>query len=82
MYPRAGKLEQLQKIFIDAAFTSSTTDNPQDLRPCLILEAPEGELHIPEFYPVLKTLDQVVDVDYYMPGCPPESHQIALWLTW
>jgi F420-non-reducing hydrogenase small subunit len=28
-------------------------------------------------YPVLKTLDQVVDVDYYMPGCPPESHQIA-----
>jgi F420-non-reducing hydrogenase small subunit len=38
---------------------------------------PEGELHIPEFYPVLKTLDQVVPVDYYMPGCPPESHQIA-----
>ncbi len=29
------------------------------------------------FYPVLRTLDQVVDVDYYMPGCPPESHQIA-----
>lgn len=26
---------------------------------------------------MLKTLDQVVDVDYYMPGCPPESHQIA-----
>jgi F420-non-reducing hydrogenase small subunit len=26
---------------------------------------------------VLKTLDQVVDVDYFMPGCPPESHQIA-----
>jgi F420-non-reducing hydrogenase small subunit len=38
---------------------------------------PEGELHIPNFYPVLKTLDQVVPVDYYMPGCPPESHQIA-----
>jgi F420-non-reducing hydrogenase small subunit len=38
---------------------------------------PEGELHLPAFYPVLKTLDQVVQVDYYMPGCPPESHQIA-----
>jgi F420-non-reducing hydrogenase small subunit len=38
---------------------------------------PEGEIHIPVFYPVLRTLDQVVDVDYYMPGCPPESHQIA-----
>ena len=40
-------------------------------------QMPEGELHIPKFYPVLKTLDQVVPVDYYMPGCPPESHQIA-----
>ena len=28
-------------------------------------------------YPMLRPLDQVVDVDYYMPGCPPESHQIA-----
>ncbi len=27
--------------------------------------------------PILRPLDQVVDVDYYMPGCPPESHQIA-----
>jgi F420-non-reducing hydrogenase small subunit len=38
---------------------------------------PEGQLHIPVFYSRLKTLDQVVDVDYYIPGCPPESHQIA-----
>ncbi len=38
---------------------------------------PEGTISIPEFNPVLKTLDQVVPVDYYMPGCPPESHQIA-----
>jgi F420-non-reducing hydrogenase small subunit len=38
---------------------------------------PEGEIHIPTILPRLKTLDQVVDVDYYMPGCPPESHQIA-----
>ncbi len=38
---------------------------------------PEGAIHIPEFYPYVRTLDQVVDVDYYMPGCPPESHQIA-----
>jgi F420-non-reducing hydrogenase small subunit len=28
-------------------------------------------------YPVVRTLDQVVPVDYHMPGCPPESHQIA-----
>ncbi len=40
-------------------------------------EAPEGVLHLPEFLPMLKTLDQVVHVDYTIPGCPPESHQIA-----
>jgi F420-non-reducing hydrogenase small subunit len=38
---------------------------------------PEGELHIPTLSRVVRPLDQVVDVDYFMPGCPPESHQIA-----
>ena len=33
--------------------------------------------HIPKLEKVLRPLDQVVDVDYYMPGCPPEPHQIA-----
>ncbi len=62
---------------LDTAFETLTTDNPEHIRPQYNYQMPEGELHIPEFYPVLKTLDQVVKVDYYMPGCPPESHQIA-----
>ena len=33
-------------------------------------------LHLPEFYDTLRTLDQTVDVDYYLPGCPPESDRI------
>jgi F420-non-reducing hydrogenase small subunit len=36
----------------------------------------EGELTIPSFYHTVKSLDQVVDVDYTIPGCPPEPHQI------
>lgn len=62
---------------LSTAFNTITTDNPQDLRPVYDFQMPEGNIHIPEFYRVLKTLDQVVPVDYYMPGCPPESHQIA-----
>lgn len=54
-----------------------STQNADHVRPRTSTQVPEGELHIPEFYPVLKTLDQVVKVDYYMPGCPPESHQIG-----
>jgi F420-non-reducing hydrogenase small subunit len=46
-------------------------------RPRPTYDAPEGQLAIPTIYPVLRTLDQVVPVDYYMPGCPPESEQIA-----
>lgn len=34
---------------------------------------PEGELHLPEFYESVKTLDQVIPVDYYIPGCPPTA---------
>jgi F420-non-reducing hydrogenase small subunit len=54
-----------------------STVNAEHVRPHVSTQVPEGELHIPEFYPVLKTLDQVVKVDYYMPGCPPESDQIG-----
>jgi len=59
------------------AFNTITTDNPQGILPQTTYAMPEGEIHIPTILPRLKTLAQVVDVDYYMPGCPPESHQIA-----
>lgn len=38
---------------------------------------PEGEIEIPELWNTVKTLDQVVDVDYYVPGCPPQSFQVV-----
>jgi F420-non-reducing hydrogenase small subunit len=62
---------------ISTAFNTISTDNPQGILPQTTYAMPEGDIHIPTLLPRLKTLDQVVDVDYYMPGCPPESHQIA-----
>ncbi|MBI5932662.1 MAG: oxidoreductase [Chloroflexi bacterium] len=62
---------------VTTAFNTVSTDNPNQIYPRTSFDTPEGEIHIPTLYPRLKTLDQVVDVDYYMPGCPPESHQIA-----
>ena len=35
------------------------------------VEVPEGTLELPAFRNVVKALDQVIDVDYYLPGCPP-----------
>ena len=62
---------------IDTVFSTVSTDNPNGIRPQISVTVPEGELHIPKMYPAVRTLDQVVPVDYYIPGCPPESHQIA-----
>jgi F420-non-reducing hydrogenase small subunit len=74
--PGLANFSSTKEIF-DTVYNTVSTDNPQGVRPQSAYTVPEGALHIPEFYPVLKTLDQVVPVDYYMPGCPPESHQIA-----
>lgn len=62
---------------VHTAFNTLTTDNPHEIYPRVSYDVPEGELHIPKLAKVLRPLEQVVNVDYYMPGCPPESHQIA-----
>ncbi len=74
--PALANLSPLQDIF-DTAYHTISTDNPQGIHPQPSFTVPEGDLYIPAMYPVVRTLDQVVKVDYYMPGCPPESHQIA-----
>jgi len=43
-------------------------------------QVPEGELTIPTLYDTVKTLDQVVDVDYFIPGCPPLPESISVLL--
>lgn len=74
--PGLANLSSMEQIF-DTAYETVSTENPDHTRPQYKFKMPEGEITIPRFYPMLKTLGQVVDVDYYMPGCPPESHQIA-----
>jgi F420-non-reducing hydrogenase small subunit len=74
--PGLANFSSKEQIF-DAVYEGVSTDNPDHTRPQYNYDMPEGILHIPPFYPQLRTLDQVVDVDYFMPGCPPESHQIA-----
>ncbi len=61
---------------IETAFSTISTDNHNGVRPQTAFKAAEGDLHIPTMYNTVKTLDQVVPVDYFMPGCPPESKQI------
>ncbi len=74
--PGLANLSSRKEIF-DTAYSTVSTDNPDGIRPVWEYEAPEGVLHLPVWEPVLTTLDKVVEVDYTVPGCPPESDQIA-----
>lgn len=40
------------------------------------VSVPEGTLRIPNLWNTVRTLGQTVDVDYIIPGCPPQSNQI------
>jgi F420-non-reducing hydrogenase small subunit len=55
---------------------SPSTDNAAGVLPVPHSAVPEGELELPVFADRVRTLDQVVDVDYYIPGCPPQPTQI------
>ena len=45
--------------------------NPANTEPLEKTKIAQGRLTLPEFYDTLYTLDQVIDVDYYLPGCAP-----------
>lgn len=62
----------LHAVYIDNA----SIDNPEGIIPQPTSQVSEGELYIPFLYNTVKSLGQVVDVDYTIPGCPPEPHQI------
>jgi len=48
-----------------------SVDNPKGVTPQVKSKVDGNELHLPEFYDTVKTLGQTIDVDYYLPGCPP-----------
>lgn len=64
------------EIFTSSYQETQTTNNPEKIIPRTKVEMKEGVLTIPEFYNTVKTLDQTVDVDYYVPGCPPVGAQV------
>ncbi len=46
-------------------------DNPGKTRPQVKCEDEGRTLTLPELHGMVRSLDQVIDVDYYLPGCPP-----------
>ncbi|MBN2579777.1 MAG: hypothetical protein JXB10_12380 [Pirellulales bacterium] len=81
--PGLANLNNREEIFNTVYKEGSATqpENPKNLRPLPETEVAEGTLHLPVFYDTLKTLNQTVAVDYYLPGCPPEAENILAAVT-
>ena len=58
-------------IFERAYVEAPSNDNPGRTFPQVKTMVAEGELELPELYDTVLTLAQVVDVEYFVPGCPP-----------
>jgi len=69
--PGLANLANREEVFRTAYLENPSTENPKKTLPKTVTKVKEGDLTLPEFYDTVKSLDQVVDVDYYLPGCPP-----------
>jgi len=59
------------QIFERAYIEAPSNDNSNHTLPQTLTKVAEGELELPEFYDTVNTLPQIVEVDYFVPGCPP-----------
>ena len=60
-----------EKIFEYVYLKSPSVVNPEKITPQEKTTTAQGELRLPKFYDTLYPLDQIIDVDYYLPGCAP-----------
>ena len=56
---------------------SPTIDNPDAILPQATCDINGYELRLPDFWEGVKPLDRVIEVEYYLPGCPPPSDTVA-----
>jgi F420-non-reducing hydrogenase small subunit len=74
--PGLANFSSREEIFRRVYEESESTINPERTRPVSEYKVSEGVLEIPVFYNDVRALPQVVDVDYFIPGCPPETERL------
>ncbi|MBN1389310.1 MAG: oxidoreductase [Candidatus Thermoplasmatota archaeon] len=71
--PGLANLSSRKGVFETVYLDNASIENPDGTVPETSSRVKEGELTIPEFFDTVDTLDQTVEVDYYLPGCPPPT---------
>jgi F420-non-reducing hydrogenase small subunit len=74
--PGLGNVANRELIFERKYMTVPTVENAEKTLPRVAVRVDGYELDLPGFYDTVKTLDQAIDVDYYLPGCPPPSNLV------
>ena len=70
-----------EEIFERAYLKNASLQEGNTTTPQPSTKVDVGELTIPTFYKRVYKLDDVVDVDYYLPGCPPAPEQVKAVVT-
>ena len=73
--PGLANLVPRDEIFERAYLTNPSIEPGNRTIPLAESSVNGHKLEIPKFYERVYKLDQVVDVDYYVPGCPPQPDQ-------
>jgi len=69
--PALANLKNRDEILKRAYVESQSNDNMGGVLPQTETKVAEGELRLPEFFDSVLALNHVVDVEYFVPGCPP-----------
>lgn len=69
--PGLANLSDRDSIFQTVYHDTPSTQNPESVVPQVECRENGHTLELPAFHNTVRALDQVVDVDYYIPGCAP-----------
>jgi F420-non-reducing hydrogenase small subunit len=75
--PGLANLYSREDILERAYQETPSTVNPEKTRPQVKSHYKNFELELPEFWGSVKPLDQVIPVDYYLPGCAPPADLVG-----
>jgi len=79
--PGLGNMWDRETIFRSVYMDAPTVENPDGVTPMTEWAHDGQTLHLPGFYDTVRALDQVVEVDYVIPGCAPTPDIVASGVT-
>lgn len=74
--PGLANLSTKENIFNWVYRDAPTVVNPNGNYPQAASRVNGKELTLPEFYDHVHALNDIIDVDYYLPGCPPPPYSV------